>query len=503
MSKRFKVLFIYTNPRTMSLVPPVIPLFYRILSDNGFEMRLFDTSFYDTSFQYVNADNYKEKILGVKPYQKELSEKIGKLHDGKNLISDLLKEVQAFSPDIIMTTATESSFLYTVDLLKEIKLFNIPTILGGVFATFASDLAISFDEIDMLCVGEGEEMIVELCKRLRDGRDLSGIPNLWVKKNGSIIKNPLSPPIDINKNPLVDMSIFEPRRFYRAMAGKVYRMFPVETHRGCPHVCAFCNSPLQNKLYWEKTKTRYFRDKSIKLVMDEIYYYYNKCQAEYLFFWADNFMAYSDGEIDEFCEAYSEIKLPFYVQTHPHQLSEYKIKKLKKVGLHRVDIGIEHGNEEFREKVVNRFYSNEKIIEGSKLLHKYDIPFSANNICGFPTETPELVMDTVRLNRLLKPDNSSCSIFTPFHGTPLRELSVKLGYLKNPNIIAPTNTETSILDMPQFTKDQITGKSRTFNLYVKFPEYRWKEIEKAEAITPEGDKVWKELREEYVEKFGS
>jgi radical SAM superfamily enzyme YgiQ (UPF0313 family) len=502
MSKKFKTLFLYANPRSMSLVPTVIPLFYRILSEAGIEMQLFDTSLYEADKKNINADNYKEKIMAVKPYQRELKEKVGKLYDVENLVADLQNKVATFLPDLIITTATESSFLYTIGLLRKIKHFNIPVLLGGVFATFASNLAISYDEIDMLCVGEGEEMIVSLCQHLRDGKDPSGMPNLWLKKkDGSIIKGRLSPPVDINKNPLVDMSIFEGRRFYRAIGGKVYRMFPVETHRGCPHVCAFCNSPLQNKLYREKTHSIYFRSKSIPSVMEEIRYYLNQFKAEYLFFWADNFLTYSDKEIDEFCDAYSEIKLPFYVQSHPIQLSEYKIKRLKKVGLSRVGIGVEHGNEEFRRRVVNRFYSNEKLLEGVKILHKYDITFSANNICGFPTETPGLVMDTVELNRKLQANDNSCSIFTPFHGTPLRELALKKGYLKDPNIIAPTNTEESILDMPQFTKEQILGKVRTFNMYVRFPKNRWKDIEKAEKITPGGDRIWAELRQEYQEKY--
>ena len=33
------------------------------------------------------------------------------------------------------------------------------------------------------------------------------------------------------------------------MAGRVYKMYPVETIRGCPYTCKFCNSPDQMKLY--------------------------------------------------------------------------------------------------------------------------------------------------------------------------------------------------------------------------------------------------------------
>jgi len=51
--------------------------------------------------------------------------------------------------------------------------------------------------------------------------------------------------------------------------------------------------------------------------------------------------------------------------------------------------------------------------------------------------------------------------------------------------------------MPQFTKEQITGKSRTFILYLKFSRDRWNDIRRAESLTPEGDKIWMELKAEY------
>jgi hypothetical protein len=53
--------------------------------------------------------------------------------------------------------------------------------------------------------------------------------------------------------------------------------------------------------------------------------------------------------------------------------------------------------------------------------------------------------------------------------------------------------------MPQFTKDQITGKARTFILYLKFPKNRWTDIRRAESLTPEGNKIWMELKEEYAQ----
>ena len=57
--------------------------------------------------------------------------------------------------------------------------------------------------------------------------------------------------------------------------------------------------------------------------------------------------------------------------------------------------------------------------------------------------------------------------------------------------------------MPDFTSDQLKGLRRTFAMYVKFPKNRWKEIQIAEQLTPEGDKVHENLQQEFVATFFS
>ena len=72
-------------------------------------------------------------------------------------------------------------------------------------------------------------------------------------------------------------------------------------------------------------------------------------------------------EFDEFCEMYSDIKLPFWMQTRPETVTDYNMKKLKEVGLHRISFGIEHGNEKFRREILDRRWSNIDIIEKLKI----------------------------------------------------------------------------------------------------------------------------------------
>ena len=55
--------------------------------------------------------------------------------------------------------------------------------------------------------------------------------------------------------------------------------------------------------------------------------------------------------------------------------------------------------------------------------------------------------------------------------------------------------------MPQYPPHQIRELKKCFNLYVKFPKNRWKEIERAEKDDAEGNKIYKNLKKEFLEKY--
>ena len=170
-------------------------------------------------------------------------------------------KVEDFSPDLIALSTTEDMFHLGIRLINCVKNLKILTIAGGVFPTFAPELVLKYDAIDIVCKGEGEDALVELCNRLENNKSYEDINNLWVKTKNGIKSNPTKM-IDMDNNPLIDMSLFEEARFYRPMGGKVYRMFPVEIFRGCPYTCTYCNSPWQTELYKKEAKTKFLRRKS-------------------------------------------------------------------------------------------------------------------------------------------------------------------------------------------------------------------------------------------------
>ena len=496
-----KVLFIYPNHKGMNMLPPAIGLLSACLKRDGHTVQLFDTTHYNSvkignTVDDTDSDKSKSDRLMAKPYinPKEITLKYS------NVFEDFINTVDSFSPDLLALSTTEDMFHLGLHLLTSLKGRRPLTIAGGVFPTFAPELVLSFDEIDIVCKGEGEEALSELCKRIELNQDFTDIPNIWTMKGGEVIKNELRM-IDMDDNPLIDMSLFEEARFYRPMGGKVYRMFPVETHRGCPYKCAFCNSPSQMTLYKEEASSNYLRRKNFDNMRRELLFYKNEMKAEYLYFWADTFFSWKKDEFEEFCELYSDVDLPFWCQTRIETINKERFEKLKDIGCSRISFGLEHGNQRFRKKYLKRLMQNKVITEGLKIVNEIGIPFSVNNILGFPYETRKLAFDTIKINRTFEADDRNAYPFTPFTGTPLRKVCEELGFVKNTDIVKSMVANGSILNMPQFNREEVNGLCKTFNMYVKFPENRWPEIRKAEGNSNDSQLVYNNLKEEFKDKF--
>ena len=492
--KNFRVLLVYPNYSMVNLLPTNIGILTACLRQNGFIVDLFDTTYYRTAEK--TSDEVRVETLQVRKFDLE---EMGVHFKPTNFVDDFVAKVEEFQPDLIAVTAVEDTWPQARTLIESVNGHPAPVIVGGVFATLASHVPIAHPDVDMICVGEGEHAIIEVATKLMNGEDCTKIPNLWVKKDGKVVKNALRPPVDLNDVPFGDFDLFEKERFYRPMQGNVVRMVPIETDRGCPYTCRFCEAPSLVALYKEGTGQHYFRRKGWDKVEEEIRLYIEKYDAEYLYFNAETFLAMSKAEFDKFCAMYENIKLPFWMQTRVETITDHHIKELERVGCNRISIGLEHGNEEFRNKMVGKGFSNKQILDVFTILDRYTVPVTINNIIGFPDETRELIFDTIELNRELGTDSVNCFIFTPFQGSAMYEDTVAKGYL-DPNAETAYIT-SSILTMPTISKDEIMGMVRTFSLYVKFPKEEWPEIAKAEQLTPEGDAVFAELSKRYYERF--
>lgn len=321
------------------------------------------------------------------------------------------------------------------------------------------------------------------------------IPNLWIKSNKTIIKNPIRKLVNLNELPFLDFSLFEDQRFYRPNRGEVYKTLPIEISRGCPYNCTFCCASSYRKLY----NNKFYREKEISNVIAELKYQKETFGLEFVYMTSESFLSMPERRFDEFVEKYEEINLPIFFQTRPETINYEKLNRLKKYDI-RISIGLESGSERIRKDVLNRHFSNKKFIEATSILNKLEIKYGVNNMIGLPGETREDIFETIKLNRLCNSKDLNIFIFVPFRGTQLHGTCINKGYIPNVHI-AKEHAFMSSLNMPQITSEEIYGLLRTFPLYVKLPENYQRAIKRAETFDKEGNVIYNNLSNLYREKY--
>jgi radical SAM superfamily enzyme YgiQ (UPF0313 family) len=199
---------------------------------------------------------------------------------------------------------------------------------------------------------------------------------------------------------------------------------------------------------------------------------------------------------DDFIGMYKKYMIPFWMNTRPETIKDYHIGKLKDVGLERMSMGVECGNEVYRKKILGRKYSNSSLISAFDVFKKYNIKITTNVMLGLPGETRELIFDTIRLIKKLKPTNFGLVIYQPFRGTPLHKYCVDNKYYDPENLIDVTRYTPQIYN-PHLTEKEILKLFYAFNLYIKMDESDWPVIDSIDMDTEEGINLFNKLIIEY------
>jgi len=515
----FRVLFVYPNIQMRTIAPMGIALMSAILKKHDYSCDVFDATRYasvytnpeedyDSShekFVRMNTHNDRIKNSGVLSFDwKERSIEL----KYSNVWDDYQKKIEEYDPDLIAISIVENTYDLALEFAQKAPK-NIPIVCGGVFCTYAPEIVIREPSVDYVVRGEGEYALLDLVTALANDKSTHAIANIWSKEDNNIIRNGFRRVLDINDLPVPDFSIFEEPLLYAPMQGRIWKAIGFETQRGCPYLCTFCNSPTNNTSYRGENAGNFYRKKKVDVLKRELEVLIKRHNPELIYFVVDTFLAMSSRELDEFSEFYQSYKIPFWMNTRAETVNEHSAKHLSLMNCLRFNIGIEHGNEVFRAKVLKRPVSNKRIVDSFKIAAKYaeDYTCVANSIVGLPTETADLVFDTIKLNRQL-PDEivaAGAFVFMPFHGTSLRTLALKHKYI-SPDLICTESANTSahsLMNMPQFSAKQIAGLIRAFSFYVKFPMDSWPNIDRSREFTAEGNKMFDVLKKEYENKYTS
>ena len=90
--------------------------------------------------------------------------------------------------------------------------------------------------------------------------------------------------------------------------------------------------------------------------------------------------------------------------------------------------------------------------------------------------------------------------FVPYHGTPLRDVALRQGYITDDTRVEH-NMKDTVMNMPQYSRDEIRGVVCTFTMYMRFPESEFPRIAVAERMDDRGHRMFHDLREEFIARY--
>jgi len=264
------------------------------------------------------------------------------------------------------------------------------------------------------------------------------------------------------------------------------------------HNCTYCEAPSLRKMYWNAGKYKYYRRKSVDRLLAEMLFLKKKYKPDYIDICAESFLAKPEEEVWAFCKRYKkEIGLPFWCQSRTETITRGKLEALKYAGATDMQFGIEHGNEEFRKKWLHRKGSNKQMLAALKLVEEVGIPYTVNNIIGFPNDNRITIFDTVDFNRQITPKTMNCYIFVPYKGTWLYNYCMESGLLEEDNKSQTLLGGSTKLIHKYVTKEELLGIQRCFSLYARFSDDWSQIILRAEKFDELGNELYKMLAERF------
>lgn len=432
-----KVLLIYPpnqiNPIEIPRADGSLGLLYlaSALENAGIEVDVVDASIgtiedslNDTFYNRVRQENGLLKIGMSNDRIKELVSKYGIVGIHSN-----------FTPQTRMV-------LETARLVKEVNP-EILVITGGVNARNIPQKILE-SGIDVVCLTEGEKIIVNLVKQWFGKRNYQGIAGTAFMKDGRMVT--LDSPIEWNLDNLPIPSWHKLSLVRYMEIGSVrgdilvkgLTCAPMMTSRGCPFRCIYCH------ISTEKDSIGRLRIKSIDRISKE-FEILKSLGVQRVYFEDDGLLVNKKRVKEIFGHLVGcglqmandngvNVAHLFKRDSQHHVVDIELLELLFNAGLNHFKIAVESGSQRILDKYASGKFNLSKmnVVELVKATSRIGIETPIGIMIGFPDETEEEIFQSIELGkRLVDAGAKYCSFYNvaPFPGSELYQIAIRGGYL--------------------------------------------------------------------------
>jgi len=338
----------------------------------------------------------------------------------------IIDEIRRQRPALVgLSFLSTTSYPYAKILARQIRAVDstVKLAFGGVFATLNAPLVkLQCPEVDFVCRGDGEQLILDLTAHLEDPATVAGLT--WMK-DGEVIQN-LGRPIErhLDQWPFPDrdslnLDFIESMPLDVPAVLSMDRFTTMQTSRGCPWPCVFCDIPIFNEGKW--------RSRSAEHVVAEFKHLQERGYGS-VYFVDDHFLL-QPKRIEAICRGINEagVTIQWGCEGRVDSVAQHLFPAMAKAHCRTIMFGVESGSQ----KVLDRLSKEQTLQEvetavtnakqaGIEIVHGFFV-------VGTPDETEEDMASTFDFAATLPLDTFGFNRLCVYRGTPLWQEYVKRG----------------------------------------------------------------------------
>ncbi len=324
----------------------------------------------------------------------------------------LARRLSAERPDLVAISTLTFNLIDAFKVIRVVKEASPETrvCVGGQHVNLYPQETLGLDGVDFVVAGEGERTFTWLVQALKanaSDAQLSAIPGLGWKRDGRMGFNSA-----VDKVPDLDALPFPARHLidmgrYTHLIGKGKKIATLQSSRGCPAACLFCDIRL--------TK---FRQRSPDSVLAEIRMLAEEGFDD--FFFVDDTITINRKRLRTLAQRLAQEgpKIHFKISARVDTVDPELLDDLAAAGCYRIHFGVESATPrllEYMEKGVQP----ERIEKAFRDTQAAGIGTYAYMMIGIPSETEKEMRDSVDFAVHLKAEYAQFSVCTPYPKTAL------------------------------------------------------------------------------------
>ncbi len=280
-------------------------------------------------------------------------------------------------------------------------------VLCGVHGTLFPESLMRFTGARMVIRGEPEDTAVALCRALRQGASLTGVPSLSCLEGGKIEHHPSGSPVALSSLPVPAYDLTEPGHYEYELMGE--RTAILETSRGCPHRCVYCLKTMYGSSLRMKPAEQVARE--IEAVLEQGYR---------SIYFMDLEFSLDPRRTLELCRTIGPLSVQWCCQTRVDTVNAGLLEEMAKAGCGLIHFGIESGDPDVLKRI-RKGITLRQVEDAVRWAREAGMATAGFFLPGLPREGPRAWKATEALARRLNPTYASFHIVTPYPGTELGE----------------------------------------------------------------------------------